>query len=404
MPVSNDTISTDRISVEDVNSLLKESSLDVGTLCKSSKINRWSKHKPVKYRKVSELTDAEFKSTNYGLVVPASFNSSTSIPTAGWTYSQPTGGDSEPFRLTDFAGYKHNAEPPLGLVSSSLVWNADVTSVDNFTIVAYYKISGSSSQGGGSGMNIDLNIGDLYIGTVTDFTKCYWGLVYVNSSGNRIYCLSTNTFGNLGVCQPGKYDAFKNVLNSMGDNSSITVIPFISSATSGTLTNGVPGGTCWVFPAGGSYQITKLYTPQLVYSSHTSIAIYNGTALLGTMSYSSSSAGNISLVRSASSGMTYRLLCTYVLRSNRGSTYTASASQFVLKFASSSYTATAISATSISTGGTSVTITFNVAATELNTYMQYVASQASAIVSRSFDLYHNNRLLRSCMYYMRIVG
>lgn len=92
---------------------------DVGYICgvaAKNNINVLSKIKPVKFPQL--FTDAYpewFKSANYnyGISLPIS-GSSTALPAVGqpmarWGWDYPTGGDSEPYRLTDWIGYNHNA-------------------------------------------------------------------------------------------------------------------------------------------------------------------------------------------------------------------------------------------------------------------------------------------------------
>lgn len=118
-------IITAPVSIADVKSVLNANSNDLGTLCVNGNINRWSKHKPVKYTKISELTEAEFASTGYG------FNNDSSSSYSGLKkyangdiqivnykyilitklpeYIKPT----SYFRLTDFDGYCHKAAEPI---------------------------------------------------------------------------------------------------------------------------------------------------------------------------------------------------------------------------------------------------------------------------------------------------
>lgn len=108
----DDGITNAPISIYDVQRALGTNEQDLGSLCKHANINPMAKYKPVRYSKLSPLTDAEFKSTNYGLVTGNTFNASDSNPSNTWTYNKPTGGSSQPYRLTDFDGYDNLACPP----------------------------------------------------------------------------------------------------------------------------------------------------------------------------------------------------------------------------------------------------------------------------------------------------
>lgn len=119
MSYSNGTI-TAPISASDPYNCMgvgkTSSGYDVGYICKNShgKINKWSRHKPVKFNKITELSDADFKSVNFGLTMPTPVgqNWETAINNAQYVYNPPTGGSSEPFRLTDFNYYRTTTIPP----------------------------------------------------------------------------------------------------------------------------------------------------------------------------------------------------------------------------------------------------------------------------------------------------
>lgn len=116
MALANGKI-TAPVSVDDVKSVLGESSNDLATLCKSAKINMWAKCKPVSYAKAFDITDAEKKSINYGLTVPTTTYTILSgdkikeVAASNWGYTKPSGGSNSPFRLGDFKDYYHNAGP-----------------------------------------------------------------------------------------------------------------------------------------------------------------------------------------------------------------------------------------------------------------------------------------------------
>ena len=96
----------------DIAKVLGSSSYDLGTLCKSSAINMWSRKKPIQVNQYQELTDAQWKQYNYGYTIPTYTNLpavwNAYIGGTGWTYTKPT----SYFRATDFEGYSHNASSP----------------------------------------------------------------------------------------------------------------------------------------------------------------------------------------------------------------------------------------------------------------------------------------------------
>lgn len=102
-----------------------EASNDVGTLCSSTKINKWSKWKPIRYSKSSGLIVSEFfgAGNNWGVIKPAArvggtggdYDVKNAIINAAtldlWTHDKPTGTYISPYRLGDFRNYNHSAIP-----------------------------------------------------------------------------------------------------------------------------------------------------------------------------------------------------------------------------------------------------------------------------------------------------
>lgn len=120
MTLANGKI-TAPVSVDDVKSVLGESSNDLAALCKSSNINVWAKYKPTVYP--SPFPDDWYKAKdgNYGINITVENGKSNWKDLVaeyskanngyGTLYDKPTGGASSPFRLGDFRGYFHNANP-----------------------------------------------------------------------------------------------------------------------------------------------------------------------------------------------------------------------------------------------------------------------------------------------------
>lgn len=126
-------IITAPVTLEDVRSVLNEDSNDIATLCKNSNINMWSKYKPVNLRKkfVTDTLNSDGRSwtapsgrlgwwlgnntvDDAALVIPlVSSKSNFDDDKAKWTYNKPYGGDQSPYRLSDFAGYYDDAQPPI---------------------------------------------------------------------------------------------------------------------------------------------------------------------------------------------------------------------------------------------------------------------------------------------------
>ena len=104
-----------------VKNAIGSSSNNVGQLCTHSNVNKWSKYKPVRYNSVNinRLTDNWWKAMdgNCGLNIPNYSNMAAMFTalrnnTVMWDYLKPNGGATQPFRLADFGGYEHSAQPP----------------------------------------------------------------------------------------------------------------------------------------------------------------------------------------------------------------------------------------------------------------------------------------------------
>lgn len=111
---TNYGIITKPVSIDDVRKTLGNSSCDIGTLCRADNINPLSRCKPVCYPSIFAVNDE--KNGIYlgtGITAGAELSPSTIatsiIPPLISTYKKPSGGTQEPFRLTDFVGYCHNA-------------------------------------------------------------------------------------------------------------------------------------------------------------------------------------------------------------------------------------------------------------------------------------------------------
>lgn len=99
-----------------ISSTIGLASNDVGTLCKSSNVNKWSKYKPVSFASNSPITLANIQYTNYGFNIPYTADNSDGSLGTTWTYIKPSGGSSSPYRLGDFRLYNHSSVQPFSTV------------------------------------------------------------------------------------------------------------------------------------------------------------------------------------------------------------------------------------------------------------------------------------------------
>lgn len=151
--LSNNKI-TAPVSIDDLKNLFGEGSGDLATLCTSPKINVWAKYKPTVYP--SPFPDDWYKAKdgNYGINITVENGKnnwkdlvaeySKANNGYGTLYDKPTGGASSPFRLGDFRGYFHNANPE---VRDYLGKNVFIRESDNNQILTEYNaISADGDQ------------------------------------------------------------------------------------------------------------------------------------------------------------------------------------------------------------------------------------------------------------------
>lgn len=153
MALANGKI-TAPVSIDDLKNLFGEGSGDLATLCTSPKINVWAKYKPTVYP--SPFPDDWYKAKdgNYGINITVENGKnnwkdlvaeySKANNGYGTLYDKPTGGASSPFRLGDFRGYFHNANPE---VRDYLGKNVFIRESDNNQILTEYNaISADGDQ------------------------------------------------------------------------------------------------------------------------------------------------------------------------------------------------------------------------------------------------------------------
>lgn len=192
MSVNNGKI-TPPISIDDVKSVLGESSNDVATLCKSTKINKWSKNKPIKHNCLFKPTEAQKKEANFGIsnipyyrllgnmaqdVINGSMKNATNISTLDtriepWHYQQPMGGYASPYRFGDFDGYFANASAPIGAITETEI----ESSLSGKVSVVFNKNTDTVSS---------LTFNDL--ASEKDFSNQYLGLCL--SDGNKSFYMT----------------------------------------------------------------------------------------------------------------------------------------------------------------------------------------------------------------------
>lgn len=196
---------------------------DVGTLCSSTKINKWSKNKPVRYNTTSPITDAERKLVNYGLDIKqytaAELNNNTIY---SWNYLRPRGGNyNEYYRLGDFRGYNHQSTEPIKFEfpngTKEYIYNTIMGSANMPVINVKYKLSDSLISAGMSGADIslsELNIDGVSTGTIGNYLPCVNNGGYIANSDDTLNLKFGTNINNM-VIDLNKY----NIHNAFVDNT-----------------------------------------------------------------------------------------------------------------------------------------------------------------------------------------
>ena len=127
------------VALADICRVLRENTLDLGSLCRSRGINKWAKYKPVKMAELEyedELNttrdgwsadSAWWRGTDgqCGIANIVSYGASqltadtiADLFASNWTYDPPTGGTTCPYRAEDFLRYRHTAQSPFGKLTA----------------------------------------------------------------------------------------------------------------------------------------------------------------------------------------------------------------------------------------------------------------------------------------------
>ena len=253
-------LGTTGISTTLVANTIGVGSNDVGTLCTSSKINKWSKWKPVSYAAPTSLTLEQLTSTNFGLNITS--NTDLDNPKE-WPYVKPTGGALSPYRLGDFRGYNHSAKPFLWI--DDYVWDyysyPSSQSIEIYPAFMYGTGSGDG-QGGAGGGNIDLLPKDFNLTNLGgSFENFYIGVYHKTAGGTTYYAFSNITIGQAGsgsvlkillTCGEGGITNtnFTDYFNNLAANTVVTLTPFLCSTQSYTAPK-------YCFPNGQTMTVTK---------------------------------------------------------------------------------------------------------------------------------------------------
>ena len=206
------------ITIRDIKNTLSEFTYNLGNLCKSIKVNKWSFYKPVTSPKLTQLTTQDYYNLDDGFnlwnfsnpfdMLHELQNSSSNL----WTYK-----DREaPFRLSDFWSYEHYAQSLLEF---------EFVGMNTGTFGATLKIQTST--------DIQGIVNNWYTPRQLSSTGDLVLLVF--ERGKQYDASSMGTVGIYKVCQFMNYDGddirFKIPDASAIQSGDYTLVPCISTAT-----------------------------------------------------------------------------------------------------------------------------------------------------------------------------
>lgn len=173
-------LGTTNISTSLVAQTIQENSSDVGTLCKSTKINKWSKWKPVRLNtNGSGITLQQLTGTNFGMQIPSSTTNDYLVALEDWEYIRPN--DASGYRLGDFRNYHHTAVNPMHIFNPSSL---------NALQTVPIKIEAESAPSN----TYQIGMGDLF-----NADNLYFGVVFKRDVGTLYAQTATTTLAQGGL-------------------------------------------------------------------------------------------------------------------------------------------------------------------------------------------------------------
>lgn len=188
---SNGIITTPVGLDTDIPQTLGVSSKDLGTLCTSTAINKWSRKKPIRIVGLwGDATDAQFKASGFGLQLPSGSSDAITASNGSYTYLKPRGSaNNEPYRISDFINYNHYALPPCQGAGD---YNVNTLLGSVYTFAFPMAISGGLYDIGLSEINPDLI--NCYAAIVIQYQSNNTTLKYYRTTAKKI-----GEFGGIGI-------------------------------------------------------------------------------------------------------------------------------------------------------------------------------------------------------------
>jgi len=246
---------TTGITTNMVAQAIGHASNDVGILCSSGNVNKWSKWKPIRNSTVSGINDNILQNANYGLSAYevngiVTHNKATGISgtiidsTYAWDYAKPRGGSyNEPFRLGDFRSYNHTAAKAIQDVNDIIVTDRDVGRYlnDNIDLKWYpsFKFGEGSYESVGAAVGAEIHLYMLEIIAGSQMNDGNWriGLAIWHPTEKLYYIASSKiplqsgltgaTVQNVFVSLFQESTYVRNLLRNSLEGDEFNVIPFL---------------------------------------------------------------------------------------------------------------------------------------------------------------------------------
>lgn len=183
------------INTDDVGAVIGVASNDIGTLCySSSKINKWARNKPEAIGGPEDITDAQRKANNFALRMTTTYTTIQNYVNAakgvngitleGWVYDAPRADRNDWARLTDFDGYRADAQCPFPTVMGGVHIMGSIQGKDmlEITLAAGYE--------GAVGNTDYIRIADLNKADAK-YSDWYAGVLLISTSNAAKFYLAT---------------------------------------------------------------------------------------------------------------------------------------------------------------------------------------------------------------------
>lgn len=220
MANSNGIISGDVRQIADVKTVLGESVNTLSGLCTSTKINWWSKKKPVQFTGTRSSTWWKSRTQDCG-INPYQLSSVADVinhcdgTENGWTYLRPNG-STYPYRLLDFQGYNHNARAIISNIRVSPTTVAR-TSAGKLSILSSMPVSSDSQLTlADMGSMVDCYLGLYAKMTSGSIARCGANTIKLSADGGDAFELSTNGW------TAGTWRVYPFITDVSGDNNTLT--------------------------------------------------------------------------------------------------------------------------------------------------------------------------------------